>query len=112
MSEHTPGPWFVADKKFTGGAIVVSHGDPDGGGDSIADVSPCGPWVSKEVAEANAHLIAAAPDMLKTLLLIANGLKNRAIKDATLIRFGEESTEMESLSEIVAATLAKARPQS
>lgn len=67
MTGHTPGPWFIADKKFTGGAIIVSHDDPDGGGDSIADFSPCGPWVSEETAYADARLCIAAPDMLAVL---------------------------------------------
>ena len=61
-AKHTPGPWFVADKQFTGGATIVSSGDPEFGGDSIADVSACGPWISEETVDADARLIAAAPD--------------------------------------------------
>jgi hypothetical protein len=56
---HTEGPWFVLDgTNSTSDRITVGSADF-----SIAD---CGAAFSR-VAEANAHLIAAAPDLLAQL---------------------------------------------
>lgn len=61
MSAHTPGPWFVMDTKGAFGqsvglAIVSEHVD-----DAI--VASVGGDLPGE--KANAHLIAAAPDLLR-----------------------------------------------
>ena len=57
MSAHTPGPWETS---------VNDEGQWDvcaeGGGDMVADLADC-----PESAEANARLIAAAPDLLAAL---------------------------------------------
>ena len=63
MSEHTPGPWSYTMDKERGWDFKVTddHG-------KTAIVSGCGccdsPWVS---CEADARLIAAAPEMLEAL---------------------------------------------
>lgn len=60
MSAHTPAPWFVEDKvpsHYIGYRAIV-----DGDGYVICDPSPMG--------EANARLIAAAPDLLTALEVI------------------------------------------
>ena len=63
MSKHTPGPWFAV------GAQVETEND------SVPDICTCDPqamrqshldWNPKTV-QANARLIAAAPDLLATL---------------------------------------------
>jgi hypothetical protein len=46
--------WIIADK--------------DGG--SVADCSPAGPWMALTEADANARLIAAAPELLSALKAI------------------------------------------
>lgn len=57
MSKHTPGPWTV------GGARTLKVW----GGPSPRDVI-CEPWhVAVGSRKANAHLIAAAPEMLEAL---------------------------------------------
>ena len=63
MSNHTPGPWIVAEDQV---------GDDDG--NVIADVTLYNEWnttegiVTKEMPwEANARLIAAAPEMYDAL---------------------------------------------
>lgn len=58
-SEHTPGPWRVA--KWRNGFLWVDSSVTDEGVALCGD----GSWVGP--CEANARLIAAAPDMLQAL---------------------------------------------
>ena len=60
---HTPGPWEVVPEDRAESRWVI--GDEEGG--SIASCEPCGPWITPAQADANARLIAAAPDLLVTL---------------------------------------------
>lgn len=64
MSAPTPGPWETS---------VNDEGQWDvcaeGGGDMVADLADC-----PESAEANARLIAAAPDLLAALRLTISAL--------------------------------------
>lgn len=54
--KHTPGPWSYD-------SIVIMVAD----GSSIGEMSPGVPGMSRDEAEANARLAAAAPDMLAAL---------------------------------------------
>jgi hypothetical protein len=70
QSQHTPGPWEIrADPchydSFT--TVVAGSGEQRKGllRELIVEV---GGWADIEVAEANARLIAAAPDMLAELM--------------------------------------------
>lgn len=56
MSGHTPGPWFISGK----GTIRYGNGKADPKGGWIADAH----WRNRE---ANARLIAAAPELLEAL---------------------------------------------
>ena len=58
-TKHTPGPWAVLTGEF---ALYVT---PAGGSRAIAQIPP----VSQD-AEANARLIAAAPELLEALQLL------------------------------------------
>ena len=70
MSEHTPGPWEVKGSISTRDGIWVDM--PEGrrafAYASNVDLDPD----SEETAYANAHLIAAAPDLLEALENIGN----------------------------------------
>ncbi len=55
MSEHTPGPWRLDHEH---GSLIIRSNDAG----LIADVMP---WANSN--EANARLIAAAPDMFRIL---------------------------------------------
>ena len=60
---HTPGPWIVSPHAKN---LVATADDKMG----IADVAMCGPWIAKppqEQQDANAKLIAAAPDMFRVI---------------------------------------------
>ena len=64
MSKHTPGPWVVVGRltKYVEARLV---------GGLIQEVAACGPTMADEgygqQQEANARLIAAAPDLLEAL---------------------------------------------
>lgn len=70
-AKHTPGPWYV----FGNGHCVggpFSSDDPDESGRKTAGIAMCGMRLrSPDESEANARLIAAAPDLLTTLEHIA-----------------------------------------
>jgi len=58
-AKHTPGPWHVV--KHHDGRVAICHGP--GSGFWVATISPYWP----ERVQANARLIAAAPDLLAAL---------------------------------------------
>ena len=62
-ARHTPGPWFVSDRPHSYGR-EVSAGSP--GGQVIAGGNGA-PWPDLFEQQANAKLIAAAPDLLAAL---------------------------------------------
>lgn len=73
MSAHTPGPWAIrTDLNFTPGGSNVIVAPADGGNSVVvAECWTVGPYTGSAVNEpeglANAHLIAAAPEMLAAL---------------------------------------------
>lgn len=71
MSKHTPGPWTVV------GARTLKVW----GGPSPRDVI-CEPWhVAVGSRKANAHLIAAAPEMLEALSALVTHCAARDARD-------------------------------
>ncbi len=62
-TKHTPGPWFVLGNGFcVAGPFSGAGGEP---GQTTAGVAHCGMQLrAEEEAEANACLVAAAPDFL------------------------------------------------
>lgn len=71
MSGHTPGPWFVSDDDLTTVyhrlETLANYSEP-----AIADCSVAAGWdgaSDQETSEANARLIAAAPELLAALRL-------------------------------------------
>ena len=71
-SKHTPGPWFVfGNGHCVGGPKGFIDGDPR---EQTAGVAMCGMRLrTDDEAEANARLIAAAPELLAACeMLIAN----------------------------------------
>jgi hypothetical protein len=73
MAEHTPGPWRVTDEinRVSGGEVIrPSRGD---GVDSpVAFVCDFNGYDRDEERQANARLIAAAPELLEALKLLLN----------------------------------------
>jgi hypothetical protein len=100
-TKFTPGPWAIREASFDGEYEVypIRPGeDLEGFGEwaAVATVSEGG---DDEPAKANAHLIAAAPEMLEAL---------RAVEDSgVLIGRGNEAVGKEAMS-LVRAALSKA----
>jgi hypothetical protein len=68
MTQHTPGPWAVTEGYLWRGIRAPSR--------VIADMRIVGGVVENEV-QANARLIAAAPDMLAALMLAEQNATDR-----------------------------------
>lgn len=79
---HTPGGWQLADNDPT--LIVTTHLFEDGNCRVIADV--CHPGNNAPEFEANARLIAAAPDLLTALQAV-----NKLIAEAAATGFNWQS---------------------
>jgi hypothetical protein len=74
--KHTPGPWFQEHRKKANGMYATEVFDKEG--QTIATLA----WHSKKIGnvtitdrEANARLIAAAPDLLDALQKISKELR-------------------------------------
>lgn len=65
QSKHTPAPWFV-DDEYYGNEIVIKAEDPGDDPWLIAELS-LGITQDFSQEKANAHLIAAAPELLEAL---------------------------------------------
>lgn len=64
MTKHTSGPWVIMPEARAASRWVI--GDAEGG--SIGECAPPGPWMPEAEADANARLIAAAPELLAALV--------------------------------------------
>jgi hypothetical protein len=67
--KHTPGPWFA--KRAGGDGYFEWYVGRDGENCSIAEdiADP----MTRDPSEANAHLIAASPDLLESLKMMLEG---------------------------------------
>ena len=75
MSKHTPGPWYVSEKKGFYDVVIDDR-------TAVAFVTDTG---GKETEKANAHLIAAAPELLKACKEMYEAFKGRKdYKDYTV----------------------------
>ena len=121
MSTHTPGPWFVTeDGTQTAHHFVVTtneHSDDFEEREDVAEISlpswtkPNGPRGREDrkhraEAEANARLIAAAPDLLAACERVID-----AMKDHVLIAHSLEGaqTQGREVCALLNAAIAKAR---
>lgn len=102
MSAHTAGPWFVG-SKFTVGPH--SHDDDQTFGMVIPVADVYG-----SNREADARLIASAPNLLEAMLMVVHGLKRGSIKSKQIMQGDENSAELKivSLHELLSDVIAKA----
>lgn len=100
MSEKkfTPGPW-----RITGSGISRYIDAPIGNG-MLQEVAWCGATEQPEQMEANARLIAAAPDMLDVLTLMVEQITDPANADHTLNAFSYGARIAEARAAIAKAT--------
>ena len=73
MSKHTPGPWTIEGKTNAGGFQVSKPNRKDGTAFSTYWIASVGPSLDED--QANAKLIAAAPDLLHAVRSLLEGLK-------------------------------------
>ena len=66
-AEHTPGPWSAEEWTSRARTTVLAPIEGVAGGIVIADCGPSRSGYCDSETEANARLIAAAPDMLEAL---------------------------------------------
>jgi len=92
MSSHTPGPWTLDNCPDAYGNATIRPDDGTEGGD--ISVQP----IATVYTDANAHLIAAAPEMLEAL--------QEALADAETLN---EPYRNEAVCERMRAVIAKAR---
>ena len=78
QTKHTPGPWMV--EKGTLDVIAKKH--YDGMEINIRDIETN----DRETIQANAALIAAAPDMLEALELVLRQLPTELTLDGEILR--------------------------
>jgi hypothetical protein len=82
MSKFTPGPWTAV------GAIVLS---PDTCGEvGCCGIAECFHGSQPEIAEANAQLIAAAPELLEFAELYVEAWKAGEVSDKGLLKVAEQ----------------------
>ena len=108
MGEHTPGPWIVT-RPFPNRAILLieQYTETDTAWIARTVDSTGRPHIQKEV-EANARLIAAAPDLLAACELSLAWLDSVCDENFSL---GAEPEGVEAKRQIVAA-IAKAKGES
>lgn len=80
MNKHTKGAWFITQDGYS--TIYV---EARLGGGMLQEVAACGPTEAWQQQEANARLIASAPDMLKVLQKI-HAYGYTSVKDFDMVR--------------------------
>lgn len=95
MSDFTPGPWAVF--RATGGTDILGVGDAAGG--SIAHL-----WRDGDEREANARLIATAPEMLEAL----EAAKNEIVATMRCVTSADTLADMQTVLDKIDTSIAKA----
>ena len=110
VAKHTPGPWKVGTHH-----IVLTQDCPSVDGaraDSIYCIADCGfekPYHRRGEQEANAHLIAAAPELLEALRLCERLFLPRFIHAPGWASLSDEHEDTVAVRKVFAA-IAKADP--
>ena len=101
-SEHTPGPWCIKDHRNVGEGFSITNAVADGpfydGIASLADV------------EADARLIAAAPELLEALRELTDDVADRFDLDSPSANPGIKSTVAAARAAVAKATGAPTDP--
>ena len=105
MSEHTPGPWKVS-RRFD---IYQDRQDGNGSGRYIGTTRGNGPlpWSIESVDEANAVLMAAAPDLLAACRVVLAAIE-QANLGGEVLWINRGSAVHESASERLADVIEQA----
>ena len=101
MSRHTPGPWREASWKAD--RIIEALADPENSATYYAPICELEDGWSEEIGDANARLIAAAPELLKALKLLAHDVDGYGLAHPEGGRFECEHLDL-ALAAIAKAT--------
>lgn len=96
MSAHTPGPWIYAGRLGFGHLI-----DPNIAVAYVGETSG-----RADAGEANANLIAAAPEMLEALTAVKTLMSRTTVSDLS----DEDAAQFRAIQWQVNVALSKARP--
>lgn len=104
MSKHTPGPWIV-----DGDDISPAHDETLG----ICAISPVDVgggkgWFRGVQTHSNAHLIAAAPDLLEALLLARQTIEDKCAERGHGCVYSAREIMLQEFK-LIDAAIAKAR---
>lgn len=102
MSKHTPGEWFTSRPNRT---IYIESRI---GGGMLQEVAACGPTEATEQQEANARLIAAAPELLQALTDLGDWLAYGMNKAAGAEPTAEDHAACERVAKQARAAIDKA----
>ena len=90
MSKHTPGPWLVCTPDNSDLYLSIENdGFLVGDVSEIATINLAEPIISKEERIANAHLIAAAPELLAVLIDVREAWLDERLGDVEGILTGD-----------------------
>jgi hypothetical protein len=79
---HTPGPWKIEDGEPNSQIVYIVESD---GESTIGEIDLSGDGIDEEIGQANARLIASAPDMLEALRAAQDAKGDwRALVDAAI----------------------------
>lgn len=101
--QHTPGPWYCADLMHDGRSVVVIQSASINEDNYVGEVD-----VEDAQGEANARLIAAAPDLLDALEAIRARLDGEYDHPA-LVKYGALAGTMDDVRQLVRDAIDKVR---
>jgi hypothetical protein len=114
--KHTPGPWFVVRMRGWSGLSIARHSQSaleDIAGDyPIANMCEGSPyWENKFPIEANARLIAAAPDLLEALKAYMHAMEGfaEAVRAVTGTAYPWEAQDIERAKALAALSKAEGK---
>lgn len=99
MTQHTPGPWVV-DYRQTIGHIKAMIDPTRQKTPTVARYDMAAPTISQAEANANARLIAAAPDLLAACRLMLDAI-NEHHKDGSILWVSPGETAWELLTDVI-----------
>lgn len=110
--KHTPGPWHVEAVDYSSSSFYIRGSDSNGrrmswGKGAVAHL----PRSTVMPSEANAKLIAAAPELLDFALLVLSGIQAGHVKAKPFLDLSDpdaESAPMMSVAEAARAVIIKA----
>lgn len=107
--QHTPGPWAINESAFSSSLVKELHiGTPTRTAACVYDDCAAGILVRSEV-EANARLIAAAPELLEALAGCADALREAGKDFAQANKLAVRPNLYELHERCARAAIAKAR---